>query len=178
MRQWLHKFDQHFTSLIQSGPEWLHGIMVFLSMIGHPVVTIAAAMSVVGAGIAKESVRLWLSGSLAIIALGIGALLKLLLQRDRPLTDYVVSMRFDTFSFPSGHTLGSTVSFGLLAFLAWHFLPAPLGGIVAGLFGLIIVGVGLSRVYLGAHFPSDVVAGWLFGIGFLLIIILVVRPHA
>lgn len=177
MRVWLHKFDQHFTLAVQSWPEWMHGLMLVLSAIGHPVVTIATAMAIVGAGIAKENMRLWVSGGAAIVALGIGASLKLILQRNRPLSDYVASMRFDTFSFPSGHTLGSTVSFGLLAFLAWHFLPAPFGMIVAVLLGLIVVGVGLSRVYLGAHFPSDVMAGWLLGVGFLLLIILLVRPH-
>lgn len=177
MRVWLHKFDQYFTSAIQAWPDWLHGIMVALSVMGHPVITIAVAMAVVGAGIAKENARLWISGGAAIVALGIGAFLKILLQRDRPLTDYVASMRFDTFSFPSGHTLGSTVSLGLLAFLAWHFLPAPFGAIVAVLLGLVVIGVGLSRIYLGAHFPSDVIAGWLFGLGFLLLILLFVRPH-
>jgi len=71
------------------------------------------------------------------------------------------------YSFPSGHTLNSTVTYGLLAVVAWRSrLP------LLARRGLVAVGatlpflVGLSRVALGVHYPSDVLAGWLGGIAF------------
>ena len=71
------------------------------------------------------------------------------------------------YSFPSGHTRNSTVAYGLLAVMAWRSrLPLLTRR------GLVAVGVtlpflvGLSRVALGVHYPSDVLAGWLGGIAF------------
>jgi len=71
------------------------------------------------------------------------------------------------FSFPSGHTLNSTVTYGLLAVVAWRSLLPILARR-----SLVAVGVampflvGLSRIALGVHYPSDVLAGWFGGIAF------------
>jgi membrane-associated phospholipid phosphatase len=62
-----------------------------------------------------------------------------------------------TYSFPSGHAMGSMALVASLVVLAWPTRwrwPAIIGG---GLFALV---VGLSRVYLGVHYPSDILAGW------------------
>ena len=67
-----------------------------------------------------------------------------------------------SYSFPSGHALYSLAFFGVLAsVLAAHAPPgaAPIGIYVAA--ALLIAGIGLSRVYLGVHYPSDVIAGYL-----------------
>jgi hypothetical protein len=66
-----------------------------------------------------------------------------------------------TFSFPSGHAQGSIVFWGLAAVL----FPKPWGLVTAVIFPLLI---GFSRVYLGVHFPTDVLAGW--GIGALFLV--------
>ena len=68
------------------------------------------------------------------------------------------------YSFPSGHTLNSTVVYGIAALLVWRSsLPRGVRvGVAAAL--VVLVGcVGLSRIALGVHYPSDVVAGWLAG---------------
>jgi membrane-associated phospholipid phosphatase len=68
------------------------------------------------------------------------------------------------YSFPSGHTLNSTVTYGIAALMAWRS-SLPRGarvGVTAVLLALIAC-VGLSRIALGVHYPSDVVAGWLAG---------------
>ena len=71
------------------------------------------------------------------------------------------------YSFPSGHTLNSTVTYGLLAVVAWRSRLPRLARR-----SLVAVGVampflvGLSRIALGVHYPSDVLAGWLAGIAF------------
>ncbi len=71
------------------------------------------------------------------------------------------------FSFPSGHTLNSTTTYGLLAVVAWRTgLPYALR-LTAGVVGVTLpILVGLSRIALDVHYPSDVLGGWLAGVAF------------
>ncbi len=68
------------------------------------------------------------------------------------------------YSFPSGHTLNSTVTYGIAALMVWRSaLPSPVRVGIAASLGVLVVLVALSRIALGVHYPSDVVAGWLAG---------------
>lgn len=89
-----------------------------------------------------------------------------LYERPRPLDPYLGAAT--GFSFPSGHTLNSLVFFGLLIFLLWKFAGKSflkLWGTV--LLSLIILGIGLSRIYLRVHYASDVLGGLTLGTGWL-----------
>jgi undecaprenyl-diphosphatase len=99
-------------------------------------------------------------GLFAGIALGGSALLNIGAKhwygRARP--DFWLSLAPETsFSFPSGHAMGAMTMAAVLAALAWHTRWRWPVLIAAGAFGLL---VGASRVYLGVHFPSDILAGW------------------
>ena len=69
-----------------------------------------------------------------------------------------------SFSYPSGHALGSTVLYGFLAYLFATRLP-KFAWLIYSLAVLIIALIGLSRLYLGVHWPTDIIGG--YGIGFL-----------
>lgn len=87
--------------------------------------------------------------------------LKLIYQRQRPdpLFEYALP---DSYSFPSGHALGSFCFFGILAWLLAANVQTV--GIKIAIYltaALLIFFIGLSRIYLGVHYPSDIVAGYL-----------------
>ena len=173
----LHKFDTRFTHFIQAWPAWVRPCMLVSSIIGLPVVTLSVGVVIAFFGVLFSNTSLFYAGTFALAALGVGSVLKLALRRKRPLTDYVLAMRIKSFSFPSGHSLGSVVSFGLFAFLIVPSLPAALGLGVSVIIALLCFSIGISRVYLGAHYPSDVVAGWMLGLLALIVIIGSLQPR-
>lgn len=96
----------------------------------------------------------------AALALGGSALLnmgtKALFARDRPSLWESIAPE-ETFSFPSGHAMGSATLAGVLVLLAWRTRWRwPV--LLAAMAGVLLVGT--SRVYLGVHYPSDILAGW------------------
>jgi undecaprenyl-diphosphatase len=69
-----------------------------------------------------------------------------------------------SFSFPSGHAMLGIVSYGTIAYLLIRHTHSRASRRAIGVvFAMLIFGIGISRVYLGAHYPSDIIAGWLAG---------------
>jgi undecaprenyl-diphosphatase len=99
--------------------------------------------------------------------LALAPLLKLVVDRPRPTGHLVV---VDSSSFPSGHSLNSMVVLGLLTVLVVMERPGAVWRTAFAAVGAFLVGVvGFSRVYLGVHWPSDVLAGWLIGVVWLVL---------
>lgn len=134
--------------------------------IGMPVIAVVVAVAL------SLAWRRWMPLVLMAIA-SIGSLVitltgKDLTARDRPPHALAVPPFESSASFPSGHTLNATVVLGLTAYLVVIRLRKKRWRAVA-IIGLtvIIVAMGLSRVYLGHHWFTDVVAGWVIGLGWL-----------
>jgi len=104
--------------------------------------------------------------AVGLIATVIGAsvtsyIVKLLVDRARP--DGLISSIIETSpSFPSGHTTLGVALYGFLAYFLCKIYPKYTARIVT-IATLLILAIGFSRLYLGVHFPTDVLAGYLFG---------------
>lgn len=97
---------------------------------------------------------------LIIILLPLASLLKIFIRRKRPATLYVNNMKVKSYSFPSSHAYSSALACGYIATLC-----ATNSMLIASPFILCMaMVVGVSRIVVGAHYPSDVLAGWILGI--------------
>lgn len=111
----------------------------------------------------QKITALWLGAGMVLISGALNHLLKIFFQRERPtvLTHMVTE---HSFSFPSGHSTASTLLYGTLIFVLPLFIkektPRLIGQIILG---LLIFSIMISRIYLGVHYPSDVLAGMLLG---------------
>lgn len=81
-----------------------------------------------------------------------------------------------SYGFPSGHALGSIVLYGLLAYLLVRRYPRQ-GRLVYGIAIVLIGAIGFSRLYLGVHYPTDVLAGYVVGWLWLTLCILMLNAH-
>jgi undecaprenyl-diphosphatase len=97
----------------------------------------------------------------------LNAMMKLAFHRTRPQFDDAV-VALTTYSFPSGHTAGATMFYGILAaYLVTHVRQWRWRVLIVLCAFLTVVLVALSRLYLGAHFLTDVLAGFAEGIAWL-----------
>jgi membrane-associated phospholipid phosphatase len=106
-----------------------------------------------------------------------GAFIKEFINRPRPSVDLVTVLHHlsDT-SFPSGHTLTYTTFFGFLWLLTYILMKNSwLRAILLGLFALLVLLVGPSRIFLGEHWASDVFGGYLMGSICLLLVVYLYR---
>jgi undecaprenyl-diphosphatase len=106
-----------------------------------------------------------------LLVTGVGALmldpsLKLIVGRLRPVVDVPVASAPGN-SFPSGHALGSTVAYGALLLIFLPVASRRARAIAISVFAGIVVLVGFTRIALGVHYVSDVLAGWLLGLAWL-----------
>ncbi|WP_257351590.1 phosphatase PAP2 family protein [Pseudalkalibacillus decolorationis] len=104
--------------------------------------------------------------------------LKNIYDRTRP--DHTPLLDAGGFSFPSGHSMNSAAFFGFLGYLLWVYFSRS--GVkknyILYISGFLVLLIGLSRVYLGVHFPSDVIAGFAAGGVWLLLSMLLLKISA
>jgi undecaprenyl-diphosphatase len=152
----------------------LDRLMVGISILGSASILLSVSLILI--------LLLWRyqhrSERLALMIASVGAVglnygLKYLFARARPeLWQRIVEVNF--YSFPSGHAMVSAVVYGMLAYLLTKLFPGWRGAIATGSVALVVA-IGFSRLYLGVHWFTDVVAGYVIGSGWLLTCILGLR---
>ncbi|HSJ39326.1 MAG TPA: phosphatase PAP2 family protein [Planococcus sp. (in: firmicutes)] len=171
MSQEFGLFDNSIITLILANQSGLMDfIMIFITELGSVWFLGALSIVVILALWFKAKDR-W-SALFFIIAVGGGGLLTTLLKhfygRERPSINEAIDAI--GFSFPSGHSMGSLIFYGFIIFLIvrgpqkeWIKWTVSIG------LAVLVVLIGISRIYLGAHYPSDVVAGYIAGTIWLLL---------
>ena len=161
-------FDRSFASYVQSfRSDCVTACMKVITYLGSATITIAIAVTMLLYARYSNQKLLAESRVLAICLSGswiTNEVLKTLFQRTRPEAAPLVFAK--GYSFPSGHAMISFAFYGLLGYLLWQYgrrrysLTARVGAFAAWLLAIAIV---ISRIYLGVHFPSDVIAGFAAG---------------
>lgn len=124
--------------------------------------------------------RRWWSMALTIIATGGAAILfeviKLLVRRPRPHL-FPPAIHADGFSFPSGHATDACAFALIGVYLLWHLSERRALTLLVGLLFLVFVLlVGLSRLVLGVHYPTDVVGGYCLGTAWVAVAVAILAP--
>ncbi|MBN9241749.1 MAG: phosphatase PAP2 family protein [Mesorhizobium sp.] len=146
------------------GPAWLPGAVRDVTALGSTVVlaclTVAA---VIWLWIARQRDKALLMFVAMAGGQALGAVIKLAVHRPRPsVVPHLVTET--SLSFPSGHAMMSAVAYLTLALLAAGVLQSSTARFFLLLLAVLTTfAIGVSRLYLGVHWPSDVMAGWCIG---------------
>jgi membrane-associated phospholipid phosphatase len=145
-----------------------------ITLLGTTLVVVSG-MAAFGLWLARE--KRWLQLGMLLTSIGGGTLLNLILKSvfTRPRPDFINAFYQETsYSFPSGHAMTSVFVYGAVAYLLGAYIPKRKGRYAlyasAALLAFLI---GFSRLYLGVHYLTDVLAGWSAGIAWLFTCILV-----
>lgn len=149
---------------------WITSVAKALAFVGSPplMVGLAALSALVGLAWHKVRGAAW---TLPIAVVGAGLIIqgiKVVFHRPRP-TLFTPLVKESGFSFPSGHSLIAMVVYGLIGYFIMHLVKSRAARIaVAVITALIVLSIGVSRVYVGVHNPTDVLAGWTIGVPWLI----------
>lgn len=158
--------DRSITAGLQKHRSpWIRRFFFIVSEIGFPKwtvpITISASAIFWALRFRLEALFILLTSSATLL----NVLVKRVIKRPRPTKELVTVVRvINEPSFPSGHVMYYTNFYGLLIYLlTTNWRSGKLRNSLIGIGTLLIATIGPSRIYLGAHWPSDVLAGYLYG---------------
>lgn len=166
--EWIREFDTSLLAWFRD--RWgtrFDEIMLDITALGGTAVLVLVTLFSTGLLLVLRRYRT----ALFVLAVIIGgellvAGLKELVQRERPESYHpLLPARSRSWSFPSGHSMSSTMTYLTLAFVAATPLTGRRGRVyVVGSALLLVFLIGTSRAYLNVHWPTDVLGGWTFGL--------------
>jgi undecaprenyl-diphosphatase len=159
-------WDRTLMLTVAAGREpWLTWWMKLLSAAGSGLIEIPLALLLIlGLALRKRKAEAWWYTAAALSGWALYALAKLAVHRPRPHVIPRLMPGAGWYSYPSGHSMLAPIIFGL-GIIVWA-APWPSPALRRAAFAvaaLLALGIGFSRVYVGAHYPSDVIGGLLLG---------------
>lgn len=149
--------------------DFITPIAKFITNFGGAIFVIAIAL-ILAILIKNKKISLSIIINLITIT-GLNQLLKRILQRPRP-TEYKI-VEESGYSFPSGHSMVSMAFYGYLIYLVYKYVKNKyLKWSLIVILSILIGSIGISRIYLGVHYTSDVLAGFLISISYLIIYVI------
>lgn len=155
------KVTQYVFSFRSPG---LTNFFIFVTNVGDVdgYLVVLAIMVLATAFIYKKWKYVWQIFVVLLLATSSNMVLKRFIDRARPDLEHMVTV--ETLSYPSGHAMSAMAFYGFLIYLLYKFrLNLLVKNILILLVALLILSIGISRIYLGVHFPSDILGGFIAG---------------
>lgn len=149
--------------------DWLTDFMKFITYFGEGITLIVIGI-MVSIFIKEKKYGVMLFVDLAGIA-SINSLLKIIFRRSRPSIGHLIVE--SGFSYPSGHSSSSMAFYGYLIYLVNKKCKNTIvKRVLTVLLSILVITIGISRIYLGVHYPSDVVGAFIYALGYLILYVL------
>lgn len=145
-----------YNFIISFKCDFLDTLFKTITAFGNPLTIISLVVIFIVAFRNKDALLLSISALDSII---LNTIIKHIVKRDRPSVVRLISEK--GYSFPSGHAMISVCVYGFLFYLAYRKIKNKfLRNIICIVLGILIVGIGISRIYVGVHYASDIIAGY------------------
>lgn len=158
-------FDEKWYSFVEQHliKNWVTYIAKFITQFGGPILLIIIAVLI--SSILRNKIGICILVNLFLATIT-NFTLKNILQRPRPIEHRIIDE--SGYSFPSGHSMVSMAFYGFLIYLIFQNVKNKyLKWCLIIILALLIVSIGISRIYLGVHYTSDVIAGFLVALAYL-----------
>ena len=164
-------FDNYIINLFKYKSDILTNIMKIITFLGSALSIILLTVLLIIVVKGKRNKILILIN--VIVTTLLNQLLKNVFQRGRPIDSIIEESGY---SFPSGHSMVSMAFYGFLIYLVYKS-NIKYKGLIIGLLSVLIVLIGTSRIYLGVHYPTDVIGGFTLSLSYLLLFIDITKPN-
>lgn len=174
-------FDQEIRKVDMWGYQFIATFLIsdlitpiakFVTKLGGAI-TLTLITIILLLGLKNKKIGLLVALNL-IISTGLNLLLKNIVQRPRPNEFRLIDET--GYSFPSGHSMVSMAFYGFLIYLIYKFVKSKrLKWALMIVLSILIITIGISRIYLGVHYTSDVLAGFTISVSYLIIYTSIVK---
>lgn len=175
LQQEFHYIDVFISQYVYTfRTPWLTTSMLLVTTLGSLFVLALVSLISIAFLLRKHKKEAILFSLTVIMGIFLNTALKTAVQRPRPDLSPLVIEKMS--SFPSGHAMNAFIFFALLSFFSFHFFRNKRATVVITLLsGICVLLVGFSRVYLGVHYASDVVGGYVAGFWWFVTVLLIDR---
>jgi len=159
-------------AIISTRSNVLTPVMKVFSFLGSEAIIFGSVVAIIFLGLRKHRKEAFIFTIILIMGLLATIFLKTSYEIPRPVVDAIRVE--ESFSYPSGHAINSLLFYSTLSYFVFHFTKSLTKTIISfTLTGILISLIGISRIYLGVHYPSDVIAGYIAGFWLFVTIILI-----